>query len=97
MVSSRRSDKCVDDRDPHSVETAGNLVRVVVELAAGVQHRHDDLGGRTSLLFVVVDRDSAPVVRDRDRTRPREPITATSVQYPASASSMELSTVSNTI
>ena len=57
----------VDDRDPHTVKPAGDLVRVVVELAARVQHRHDDFGGRPSFLFVVVDRDPATVVRDRDR------------------------------
>ena len=57
----------IDDRYPHSVQPAGHLVGVVVELAARMQHRHDDLGGWTSLLFVVVDRNSATVVRNGDR------------------------------
>ena len=32
-----------------------------------MQHRHDDFGGWTSLLLVVVDRYPAPVVGDRNR------------------------------
>src|SRR6185312_3567869 len=36
--------------------------------AAGVQHRHHHLGGGTALLRMDVDRDSAAVVADADRT-----------------------------
>ena len=57
--------QCVDDGDPHAVETSGDLVRVVVELAAGVEHRHDDFGSRSSLFFVIVDRYPTTVVGDR--------------------------------
>ena len=57
----------VDDRDADAVQAAGNLVRVVVELAAGVQHGHDDFGRRTALLRLHVDRNAAAVVDDADR------------------------------
>ena len=53
----------VHDRDADAVQTAGNLVAVVVELAAGVQHRQHDFGGRLAAL-VHVDRDAAAVVDD---------------------------------
>jgi hypothetical protein len=53
------------------VQAAGYLVAVLVELAAGVQHAHDDLGGAALGLVLVVhldaDRDAAAVVGDRDR------------------------------
>ena len=56
----------VDDRDADAVQTARHLVAVVVELAAGVEHRQDDFGRRLAAL-VQVDRDAAAVVDDRDR------------------------------
>ena len=55
----------VDDGDADAVETAGDLVGLVVELAAGVEDGHDDLGGRLLLLLVHLDRDAAAVVDDR--------------------------------
>ena len=36
----------VDDRHADAVQAAGHLVAVVVELAAGVQDRQHDFGGR---------------------------------------------------
>ena len=36
----------VDDRDADAVQAAGDLVAVVVELAAGVEHGQHDLGRR---------------------------------------------------
>ena len=58
----------VDARDAHAVQAAGNLVAVLVELAAGVEHAHDDLGrGAFGLVLVVhldADRDAAAVVGD---------------------------------
>ena len=57
----------VDHRDAHAVQTAGNLVAVVVELTAGMQHGHDDFGGRNALFLVDVDRDAATVVIHRHR------------------------------
>ena len=48
------------------MQTAGNLVAVVVELAAGVQHRQHDFGGRLAAR-VQVDRNAAAVVDDGDR------------------------------
>jgi hypothetical protein len=79
-----------DDAD--AVQAAGDLVAVVVELAAGVQDGEHDLGRRTAAL-VHVHRNAAAVVDDRDRLSMWS-VTLISVQYPASASSMELSTTS---
>src|SRR5690606_1500102 len=50
----------------HAVQTAGNLVAVVVELSAGMQHGHDDLGGGTAFLGMDVHGNAAAVVRDGD-------------------------------
>jgi hypothetical protein len=49
------------------MQAPGDLVAVVVELTAGVQHGHDDLGRRHALFLVDVDRDAAAVVGHRDR------------------------------
>jgi len=55
----------VDHRHADAVESAGDLVGFVVELAAGVEDGHDDLDGGAIVLFVGVDRDPATVVGDR--------------------------------
>ena len=59
----------VDDGDADPVQAAGDLVAVLVELAAGVQLGHHDLGRRALLLVVVldVDRYAASVVDHRHR------------------------------
>ena len=55
------------------MQATGDLVTVVVELAAGMQHRHHHLGGGDvatlllAFLGVAPDRDAAAVVPDRDR------------------------------
>ncbi len=61
--------QCVDHRHADPVQPAGDLVGVAVELAAGVQHGHHDLGGRTPQLVVGMDLDgdAAAVVDDADR------------------------------
>jgi hypothetical protein len=63
--------KAVDARDADAVQPARDLVAVLVELAAGVQLRERDLGGRALGLVLVVQldagRDAAAVVGDRDR------------------------------
>ena len=56
----------VDDRDADAVQTARDLVALVVELAAGVQHRQHDLGGRLPRL-VHVHGNAATVVDDGHR------------------------------
>jgi hypothetical protein len=60
----------VDAGDADAVQAAGDLVAVLVELAAGVEHAHDDLGGGALGLVLVVhldaDRDAAAVVGDGD-------------------------------
>ena len=59
----------VDDRDTDAMQTAGNLVGVVVELAAGVQLGHHDFRRRALLLVVGLDfsRYAAPVILHADR------------------------------
>jgi hypothetical protein len=57
----------VDHRDADAVQTARDLVAVLVELTAGVQLGHDDLGRRDALALVDVDGDAATVVGDRHR------------------------------
>ena len=56
----------VDDRHADAVQTARHLVAVVVEFAAGVQHGHHDFGRRAPAR-VLIGRDAAAVVDDRDR------------------------------
>jgi hypothetical protein len=56
----------VDHRNAHPVQTAGNLVRILVELPAGMELGHDDLG-RADALFVHVSRNAAPIVGDGHR------------------------------
>ena len=62
-----RSDERVDDADADAVQTAGHLVAVAAELAAGVEHGEHDLGRALALVRtgrVRVDRDAAAVVVD---------------------------------
>ena len=57
----------VDDADPDAVESAGDLVAIATELAAGVQHGEHDLGGALALVAsrrVRIDGDAPPVVLD---------------------------------
>ena len=49
------------------MQTTGNLVRDVIELAAGMQHREDDFGGRAPLLGMDIHRNAASVIRDGHR------------------------------
>ena len=59
----------IDHRYADPVETTGDLVRVIVELAPGVQLGHDDFGARPALRVVRLDlgRYAAAVVDDADR------------------------------
>ena len=58
--------KGVDDRDPDAVQAARDLVGLIVELAAGMERGHDDLGSRSLLAGVLVYRNAAAVVADGD-------------------------------
>ena len=49
------------------MKSAGDLVGVVVELAACVEHGHDDLGCRDAFLRMDVNRNAAPVILNADR------------------------------
>ena len=55
----------VDDGDADAVQTAGDLIGALVELAARVQDGHYHLGGGLAG-FVHLSRDAAAVVHDRD-------------------------------
>ena len=54
----------VDAADADAVQTAGHLVRALVELTTGVQDGHDDLEGRLMHLLVLVDGNTATIVLD---------------------------------
>ena len=56
----------VDDRDADAVQTTRHFITLVVELAPGVQHRHDDFG-RGFPARVLIDRNASPVVDHGDR------------------------------
>src|SRR5690606_24722163 len=58
--------KRVHNRDADTVETAGHLVGVVIELTAGMQHGHDDFSSRHAFL-VDIDRNAPAVVAHTDR------------------------------
>ena len=61
--------KRVDDRHADAVEAARHLVGIVVrrvlELTAGVQLGHDDLGRRNAFFGMNAGRNSAAIVLDR--------------------------------
>ena len=57
----------IDHRHADAVQAAGSLVGAAVELAAGVQHRHDDFERRLVLEFRMrIDRHAAAVVGDAE-------------------------------
>ena len=58
----------IDHGDADAVQAAGNLVGVLVELSAGVQLGHDDLGRRNAFALVDVDRNAAAIIAHRHRT-----------------------------
>ena len=57
----------IDNRDAHAMQTARNLVGVLVEFSTGMELGHDDFGRRHALFFVNIDRHAAPVVAHRTR------------------------------
>ena len=52
--------------DAHAVQTAADLIAALVELTAGMQHRHYDLQRRAMLLRMLIDGNAASVVLDDD-------------------------------
>ncbi|MCY1394010.1 hypothetical protein D9M71_89230 [compost metagenome] len=54
-------------RDTHAMQAAGDLVAVVIELTAGVQHGHDDFRRRNPFFLVDIHRNAAAVVAYGDR------------------------------
>ena len=65
-IDFQKRGQCVDDRYTDTVQSTGHLVRVVIELAAGMQFGHNDFERRNLLGFVNSDRNSAAVVDDGD-------------------------------
>jgi hypothetical protein len=64
--TSRSLGQRVDHRNADAMQAAGCLVDLGIELAAGVQRRHDDFQRRLVLEFRVrIDRDAAAIVRHR--------------------------------
>ena len=59
--------KRVHHRHADAVKPAGDLVGALVELPAGVQLGHDDLGGGDALLLVDIGGNPTAVVADRRR------------------------------
>ena len=49
------------------MQTARDLISVLVELTAGMQVGHDDLGSGDPLLVMDADRNAAPVIGDGAR------------------------------
>ncbi len=72
MVSSSHSRQRIDDADSDAVEAARDFVGIVVggvlELPAGMELGHDDLGRRHAFALVDAGRDAAAIVLDRDRS-----------------------------
>lgn len=58
----QRHGKGVDDRNADAVQTAGDLVGILVEFPAGMKLRHDDFRRRDALFPVNVGRYTAAVV-----------------------------------
>src|SRR3954469_8254322 len=56
----------VDDAGPDAMQATSGLVAAVFEFSAGVQHREDHLERAFLRGRVLVHRDAAPVVLDRD-------------------------------
>src|SRR5262249_6348389 len=56
----------VDDGNPNSMKPSRDLVGVVVEFASGVELCHNHFRGRLLFLRVLFNRNSPPVVDDRD-------------------------------
>jgi hypothetical protein len=80
-------------QEADAVQTARDLVAVLVELAAGVEARQHDLDRRQALGRVILDRDAAAVVLDLDRAVDVD-THVDLAREAARASSTELSTTS---
>src|ERR671921_323770 len=56
----------VDHGRPNTMQAAGALVALSVELPAGMQGGHDDLGRRLAVLVHLADRHTTPIIGHRD-------------------------------
>ena len=66
-IEPERGRQRVHHRHTDAVQAAGDLVAVVVEFAAGVQHGQDHFGRGNAFFLVDVDRNAAAVVGHRTR------------------------------
>ena len=58
--------KCVDTRNPHTVQTARHLVSALVELTTGMQYGHNHFQSAFLFFGVHIGRDTATVVAHRN-------------------------------
>ncbi len=87
--------KCIYNRCAYTVQTTGYLVSAAAELTARMQDRKYDFNRRNTCLFLDVNRNATSVIL---YCYELSALICTSMwlQYPASASSTELSTISYT-
>ena len=63
----QQSRQGVHNRHTHAMQTARNLIGVLVKLTTGMQLGHDDLGCRNAFFLVQIGRDATAVIADRCR------------------------------
>ena len=56
----------VDDRHADAMQSAGNLVRVIIEFSAGMQFRHNHFDRRYIFFFMNTDRNSTAIIQHTD-------------------------------
>ena len=58
----------IDHTDTHTVQTAGNLIGILIEFSARMKLGHDHFGCRNAFFLVNIGGNAAPVVAHRART-----------------------------
>ena len=58
----------IDDGNAHAVQTAGNLIRILVEFSARMQLSHNDFRCGNTFFLVQIRRNAATVVPYRNGT-----------------------------
>jgi len=58
----------IDHRDPYAMQAARDLIHLVFELAASMEHCHDHLGGRATFLGMDIHGDTPAIVGHGYRT-----------------------------
>lgn len=65
QVETRRQP--IDDRDAHTMQTAGNFIRVLVKFPACMKLRHNDLCGGNPFFRMYIDGNTPPIIIDCNR------------------------------